>query len=483
MTDGIVIYGAGKRCQELLELISEDSIQIMAIIDADCNKIGTTIGKYTVQGKDSLHAYSDAYWCISVSDWRIYENIKKELITGYHMKEEKLISYDSFFIEELQKDDSIRKMLSKISHEANVHAALGDVYFDLLNGLGLGGIEERVKMLVMEMLKAGRDNVFIISNQYDYEYEEKEVLDAHVLKANVVEGDRRATIENLIKMLSERVPCTVVTNQPQDLMIAADIIKSVAPDAIRIISIVSGSHEILYDRYLKLPVRSDLYVGVSEDIARSFNARGARNVTSMKVPFPCDEIISREYSVDADEPIRIGYAGRLDGFQNSQKRMDLILQMLKLLNTQQINFRFEIAGEGPAEQEMRSFIASERIDEKVSFCGRLSKKEMMGFWKKQDIGVNLADYEGRSISIAEMMGGGAVPIVTDVSGVREDITDGINGYIIPVGDYKEAANKIVYLYLHRQLLLEMGQRAHEDIWPKSRMDEHLKFWNNLLEME
>ena len=69
------------------------------------------------------------------------------------------------------------------------------------------------------------------------------------------------------------------------------------------------------------------------------------------------------------------------------------------------------------------------------------------------------------------------------SGKWDAIIDGINGYIIPVGDYKEAANKIVFLNLNRQLLPEMGQRAHEDIWPKSRMDKHLKFWNQLLEME
>ena len=92
----------------------------------------------------------------------------------------------------------------------------------------------------------------------------------------------------------------------------------------------------------------------------------------------------------------------------------------------------------------------------------------------------MADLEGRAISICEAMGCGAVPVVTDTSGVREDISDGVNGYIVPIGDYKTAADRIEYLYHHRSRLPEMGKIAHEVVYPKSRMEPHIKFWKDLL---
>ena len=102
------------------------------------------------------------------------------------------------------------------------------------------------------------------------------------------------------------------------------------------------------------------------------------------------------------------------------------------------------------------------------------------FWKRQDVCVNLADYEGRSISIIEAMGNGAVPVVTATSGVREDITDTVNGYIVPVGDYCAIADRIRMLDRERALLPKMGKLAHAAVAPKRWMKKHVEFWKDIL---
>ena len=87
----------------------------------------------------------------------------------------------------------------------------------------------------------------------------------------------------------------------------------------------------------------------------------------------------------------------------------------------------------------------------------------------------------RSISILEAMGNGAVPVVTATSGVREDIREGVNGYIIPLRDYEIMVERIEELSHHRERLPGMGELAHSAVYPKSLMGTHLKFWEEILD--
>ena len=64
--------------------------------------------------------------------------------------------------------------------------------------------------------------------------------------------------------------------------------------------------------------------------------------------------------------------------------------------------------------------------------------------------------------------------------VKEDIENGINGYIVPLGDYQAAAERIEYLAKNRQQLRQMGELAHQVMYPKSQMGTHLKFWESIL---
>ena len=73
----------------------------------------------------------------------------------------------------------------------------------------------------------------------------------------------------------------------------------------------------------------------------------------------------------------------------------------------------------------------------------------------------------------EALANGAVPVVTATSGVREDITDGENGYIVQI--------QVAALEQHRDILMTMGEKAHDSICPKCRMQDHLWFWNEILD--
>ncbi len=94
--------------------------------------------------------------------------------------------------------------------------------------------------------------------------------------------------------------------------------------------------------------------------------------------------------------------------------------------------------------------------------------------------LSCSDIEGHSISQSEAMSAGAVPIITDVSGARDDVTEGYNGFIVGVGELEKMADKICFLYNNRKELEKMGIYAYESVYKKQEELKQMNFWETLL---
>lgn len=94
--------------------------------------------------------------------------------------------------------------------------------------------------------------------------------------------------------------------------------------------------------------------------------------------------------------------------------------------------------------------------------------------------INCSELEGHSLSQSEAMAEGAVPVITDVSGARDDVTDGYNGYIVDIGDIDAMADRICELYHNRDKLKQMGIRAHSTIYERQKNIDQAEFWDDLI---
>lgn len=475
----VVLYGAGKRCRELAKILKYSDYEVVAVLDSSPDRWGKKIESYIVEPPEKIKEFLKAYLCITIADFNIVKEIRKNLTQIYHYEREKEIHYNRLLLEAYEQNVEIKRMIldKKIKDEERKQSIL----FGCRNGFKLGGIEAWTKNICEFLIKRGNENIYIISGKGDYSVSEQ--LKSHMLYININQerfsGD---SIKNYIEVIMEKLPCKIITTQPDELMLAAYLIKNCYHEMIEVISTISGSNESIYERYLGFRKCSDIYIGVSRDIREDMIQKGVEpeKIYTMSVPFPCEEILRRTYEEDSTKPLRIGYAGRMDGMEKSQKRMDLMLKLMKALREKNVCFRMELAGDGPVRQEMEKYVDENNLIDKIYFLGRLNRSEISNFWKNQDVCINLADYEGRSISIIEAMGNGAVPVVTATSGVKEDITDDINGFIVPLGDYRMMGDKIAYLAEHRDRLSEMGRLAHDAVYPKSLMESHLEFWEGIL---
>lgn len=471
----IILYGSGRRCVRILHLLERAGISVKAVVDSDQAKWGTRIDNIVILAPSMLQKYKDITLCITVADPAGQEQIRAVLQHehGYDLTCE--ICYDDLALEAV-----VLMQKAKIARTDYTKRHSHHVVFDCITGLGLGGIEAWTKGLCTELLKQGFDHLHIFTNTGRYQVPELllPVVD-QVLNRERLQF-REEILECIMDYLTDLMPVTVIAGKPEIFLAAAALLKQIAPDQIRIISVIHGGEEHLYKLYDKYAAHTDFFVAVSEDIKRDLMSRGipGESIVSITCPVACEEKPERTYTVDARQPVRVGYAGRI---VITQKRMDLMLKVIERLEEKCVHYIFEIAGDGPYKAEMEEKVKTCGWDGHVRFVGLLEREHIPGFWRRQDIYVNIADSEGRSISQLEAMANGAVPVVTCTSGTREDICDSVNGYLAGIGDYARIAERIGYLAGHRELLPEFGRKAHDVVYPKCRTEVHTKFWEDLLE--
>lgn len=470
----IILYGAGRRCERICRLYSaQNSVKFLYIFDKDRNKVNKELFGIKILDIGEMKEYRNASLCITVGDENTYKEIIDELKNYYGYIPLKLISYDEimdilyreyiFFALKKQNVDLIK------SREHNI-------VFDCSDGLVLGGIEEWTKGLCEDLADSEEENIHILSDDgfYNLPRRIEEMTDPVIIKKQSVQDNWM----NIMDYLVLNLPVILISKHPNAVLEVGGIIRKYVPDQIKIIAVIHGGDECIYRAYDHFMENVDYFVGVSEDIKEALILRGIskERIVAITCPVKCEENLKRSYTLDALQPIRIGYAGRI---VTEQKRMDLMLKVIEILEEKKVNYRMEIAGDGEYRAEMENMV-KHRCWKRVQFIGKLERAQIPDFWKRQDVYVNIADYEGRSISQLEAMANGAVPVVTRTSGTSEDIQDGVNGYLVEVGGYKKIADRIMDLEAHRNDLEKMGMLSHDVVFSKCGGDAHIEFWKSLI---
>ena len=83
------------------------------------------------------------------------------------------------------------------------------------------------------------------------------------------------------------------------------------------------------------------------------------------------------------------------------------------------------------------------ISSSVQFLGRVPHEEMPELLIQADIYVSTSLDDGTSVSLLEAMGTGTFPIVTDIPSNKEWISDGVNGFLVPIDKERFLAEKIL----------------------------------------
>ncbi len=278
-------------------------------------------------------------------------------------------------------------------------------------------------------------------------------------------------IGDMILYLEQKLPLVFINNFSSSVFFVAIALKAMYPNSVTICNIVHNDFEPIYKLNMLCEDAVNNYICVSSKIRHKLiNYYGmSRN----KVNFIYQPIeIETEYTkvFNMNWPLNLGIASRI---VKNQKRCDLVPQLIKKLEREQINYKLNIAGDGELFSLLEEFVISNNLSHKVKFWGYLDNNQMSDFWRKQDIYINCSEFEGASLSMLEAMSLCCVPIVTNVSGVIDYIENGVNGYIYEIEDTEGIAMRVKLLEKDRDKMVEMGIRARKEILLKCNLNKYV----------
>lgn len=118
---------------------------------------------------------------------------------------------------------------------------------------------------------------------------------------------------------------------------------------------------------------------------------------------------------------------------------------------------FLIVGTGGEEKQLKRMADELNIVQNVKFEGFVDHDRIPEYLHACDIFVLPSNYEGRATVLVEAMACEKSVICTDISGARDVIINGENGYVVSQNNHIELAQKIIYLLKNPEERTEIGK--------------------------
>lgn len=186
--------------------------------------------------------------------------------------------------------------------------------------------------------------------------------------------------------------------------------------------------------------RADYFISVSEAIADKLIEYG----------IPKDHILINPIGVDTTLFSPLDFSSKKQKIQIvSTRRLEPVLNVKQLINSlpflfaNRKDFCVVIIGTGSEYERIKKSIKNYRLEENVRLLGRVSFPILLDTLKKSQIFISMSHSDGAPVSLFEAMACGCFPIVSDTPANKAWIQDGINGFLVPLGDYKKLGNRII----------------------------------------
>ena len=139
-----------------------------------------------------------------------------------------------------------------------------------------------------------------------------------------------------------------------------------------------------------------------------------------------------------------------------QKGLEVSIAAMKLLRERGEHVRWYVLGDG----EERAFLRAEILKAGVGddFLLRGVVDNPYPYYRQADVYVHCSRYEGRSIAVQEAQVLGCPIVVSDCSGNREQVTDGLDGLMVSV-EAEQIAGAVQRLIHDSQLRARLGAAA------------------------
>lgn len=165
------------------------------------------------------------------------------------------------------------------------------------------------------------------------------------------------------------------------------------------------------------------------------------------------------------------------GRLSPQKNHKMLINAFFVINKYYPEYQLHIYGDGEARKETESYIKSKGLSGSIILKGNSSTLETI--LPKAEIFVLSSDYEGMSNALIEAMYVGLPIVTTSVSGTKDLIENGENGFVVPIRDEKAFINAVLKLIENKDLRERFSQKG-VDIINKVQPSIIFKQWDDII---
>lgn len=209
---------------------------------------------------------------------------------------------------------------------------------------------------------------------------------------------------------------------------------------------------------------------VQTEYIKNYYSKSIQKRTKI-IPNPISENIFNVH-VDNKEK-RIISVGRLFPQKNHKMLIDAFYQIADRYP----DYNLMIYGEGPLRDKLQKQINRLLLKNRVFLLGRSS--EIFSEMASSELFCLSSNYEGMSNSLLEAACLGLPIISTDVSGAQELITNGVNGFIIPVNATDKMAECMMKLLDNVELKRNFSIKIKEQV-ENYRVNKIVAQWESLI---
>lgn len=201
--------------------------------------------------------------------------------------------------------------------------------------------------------------------------------------------------------------------------------------------------------------RGTRFVVVSESTKQELAEKGIPEADISIVYNAVDHTIYRPSEEPKPAGPLIGYVGRIKRY----KKIDYLLEALKIVLERIPGARLMLAGSGDYLPSLVSLAARLRVNDRVEFMGFVSEEAKIQMLQRAHVVVNPSSKEGWGVTVIEANACGTPVIASDVQGLRDAVVDGKTGFLVPFGDVEGFARRMLEVLQNQELRKSLSEEA------------------------
>jgi N-acetyl-alpha-D-glucosaminyl L-malate synthase BshA len=198
--------------------------------------------------------------------------------------------------------------------------------------------------------------------------------------------------------------------------------------------------------------KSDGITSVSQDVRRdTYEVFGVPNEIRVIYNFVNTEI----YRPMENRPNGEKRLMHISNFRPVKRVTDCVRILAEVLKTTPVHLY--MVGDGPDRPEAHRLARDLGVERHVTFLGKQDHVERL--FPKMHVLLMPSDMESFGLGALEGMACGVPPVATRVGGLPELVTDGVDGFLEPVGDIEAQSRRVVELLTDEERYRAMAQAA------------------------